>query len=121
MVNIDSLGLSDTKVWVAHADKAMLEAAGVIARAAKLPVAGVNLGQAGDTDSRTFLDNKIPVIDFHSVTTETFPILHTPRDKISAVRLPEYENTFALLVAYLAYLDLTWRAGGEFPHSSKHQ
>ena len=48
MVNIDSLGLSDTKVWVAHADKAMLEAAGVIARAAKLPVAGVNLGQAGD-------------------------------------------------------------------------
>ena len=48
MVNIVSLGLSDTKVWVAHADKAMLEAAGVIARAAKLPVAGVNLGQAGD-------------------------------------------------------------------------
>ena len=48
MANIDSLGWSDTKVWVARADQALLEAAGVIARAAKLPVAGVNLGQAGD-------------------------------------------------------------------------
>jgi len=120
MVNIDSLGLSDTKVWAARADKALLEAAGVVAHAAKLPVAGVNLGQAGDSDSRTFMESKIPVIDFHSLTQETFPILHTTRDTISAVRLPEYENTYALLVAYLAYLDLTWRASGEVPHSSKH-
>ena len=121
MVNIDSLGLSDTKIWVARADKALVVAAGAVANAVRQPVAAMNVGGVGESDSRPFLDNKIPVIDFHSVTKETFPILHTARDKISAVRLPEYQKTYALLVAYLAYLDLTWTAGGEGPQSSKNQ
>jgi putative aminopeptidase FrvX len=121
MVNIDSLGLSDTKVWVARADKALVEAAGAVAHAVKLPVAAVNVDKVGESDSRPFLDNRIPVIDFHSVTQETLPILHSTRDAISAIRLPEYENTYALLVAYLAYLDLTMKAGGEVPQSSKNR
>jgi Zn-dependent M28 family amino/carboxypeptidase len=118
MVNMDSLGLSDTKVWVTRADKALVQAAAGVAHSLNLPLAEVNVEKVGESDSRPFVDNKIPAIDFHSVTQETLPILHSGRDTISAIRLPEYENTYALLVAYLAYLDVTMRAGSSVPQSS---
>ncbi len=118
MVNMDSLGLSDTKVWVTRADKALVQAAAGVAHFLNLPLAEVNVEKVGESDSRPFVDNKIPAIDFHSVTQETLPILHSGRDTISAIRLPEYENTYALLVAYLAYLDVTMRAGSSVPQSS---
>jgi putative aminopeptidase FrvX len=107
MVNIDSLGLSDTEVWLSRADKDLANAAGAVAHALKLPLSAMNVDRVGLSDSGPFLKRKIPVIDFHSVTQETFPILHSPQDRIQAVRLTEYERSFELLVAYLAYLDMT--------------
>jgi hypothetical protein len=107
MVNIDSLGLSDTKVWLSRADKDLARAAGGVAHALNLPLAAVNVDRAGESDSRPFLNAKIPVIDFHSATKETFSILHSPRDGFPAVHIQEYENSYFFLVAYLAYLDAT--------------
>jgi hypothetical protein len=107
MVNLDSLGLSDTKVWLSRADKTLAQAAAAVANSLKLPLAVMNVEKVGESDSRPFVDKKIPSIDFHSVTPETFPVLHSPRDAMAAIRLPEYENSYALLVAYLAYLDAT--------------
>ena len=107
MVNIDSLGLSDTKVWLSRADKALAQAAAAVASSLKLPLGVMNVDKVGTSDSAPFVDKKIPCIDFHSVTQETFPVLHSSRDAMPAIRLPEYENSFALLVAYLAYLDTT--------------
>ena len=104
MVNLDSLGLSDTKVWLSHADKNLAAAAFAVARSANLPLAVMNVGQAF-SDADSFRDKKIPCVDFHSVTQETAPVLHSTRDTLAAIRLPEYENSYALLVAYLAYLD----------------
>jgi hypothetical protein len=115
MVNVDSLGLSDTKVWVSRADKALVTAAAGVANSLNLPLAPVNVDKVGDSDSRPFVDTKIPSIDFHSVTQITLPILHSSRDTISAIRLPEYENSYALLIAYLAYLDATLAAGSPAP------
>jgi Zn-dependent M28 family amino/carboxypeptidase len=115
MVNLDSLGLSDTKVWVNRAGKALVLAAGRVANSMNLPLAPVNVDKVGDSDSRPFVDAKIPSIDFHSVTQITFPILHSPGDTISAVRLPEYENSYSFVIAYLAYLDATLAAGSPAP------
>lgn len=107
MVNIDSLGLSDTKIWLNRADKDLSGAAAAVANTLNLPIAVMNVDGAGDSDSRPFADAKIPVIDFHSVTRDTFPILHSQRDGFPAVHLQEYENSYYFLIAYLAYLDVT--------------
>ncbi len=107
MVNIDSLGLSDTKIWLTRADKNLASAAAAVAHTLNLPLGVVNVDRVGESDSRPFLDARIPVIDFHSVTQETIAILHSSRDTFSALKLMEYEDSCHLLVAYLAYLDAT--------------
>jgi hypothetical protein len=57
------------------------------------------------SDSDSFQDSRIPAICIHSVTTATWPILHSPRDQFSAIRLDDYYDTYLLVRAYLAYLD----------------
>ena len=116
MVNIDSLGLSDTKVWLSRADKTLARAAFGVAQSLKLPLGVVNVDKVGLSDSGPFIDRKVPSIDFHSVTQESLRILHSPQDTMSAVRMAEYETSYALLVAYLAYLDVT--AGTRSPDTS---
>ena len=53
---------------------------------------GVNVEQVGSTDSVQFAQRKIPSITIHSLTRETWNahILHTPKDKFSAIRLEDY-------------------------------
>lgn len=110
MVNIECLGLSDTKIWLTRADKSLANAAARIAHALGLPLAVVNVDRVGESDSRPFVDARIPVIDFHSVTQETLSILHGPRDAFPAVKMKEYVDSCNLLAAYLAYLDVTLSA-----------
>jgi len=99
-------------VWLSRADKGLVRAASEVAHTLNLPLAAVNVERVGDSDSRPFVDAKIPVIDFHSVTQETWRILHSPQDAFPVLRLPEFENSYQLLVAYLAYLDVTLGNGG---------
>jgi Zn-dependent M28 family amino/carboxypeptidase len=105
MVNLDSLGLSDTKVWLSRADKNLAAAAFKVARFLNLRLGAVNVDQVGLSDAGSFRERKIPSIDFHSVTQETLPILHSMRDTFSVIRLPEYQNSYTLLAAYLTFLD----------------
>ena len=107
MVNIDSVGLGPTRVWASRADKNLLRKIGMVAGSLKLALAIVNVEQVGDSDSRPFLDKKIPAIDIHSVTQETFPILHSKNDTAEAIRKEDYLETYQLLAAYLAFLDVT--------------
>lgn len=105
LVNLDTLGLSPTKVWVSRADKRLLELLIRVAASMKLPLEGVNVDQVGSTDAESFARLKIPRIAIHSVTQETFPILHSSRDKLAALNLSDYYDTYRLVAAYLAYLD----------------
>ena len=105
MINLDSLGLSETKVWSSHSDKTLLDWMGGLANAMKLPVTGVNMERVGSTDSESFRLKKIPVLSVHSITQQTFAILHTSRDNIEAIQLDEYYRTYRLVLAYLALLD----------------
>jgi Zn-dependent M28 family amino/carboxypeptidase len=107
MVNMDTLGLASTKVWTSHSDKQLVGALAYIAKQLSMPVAGVNVDQIGSTDSVQFSERKIPSITIHSLTQETFNarILHTSRDKFSAMKLDDYYQTYNLVAAYLVFLD----------------
>ena len=105
MVNLDTMGLSSTKVWASRADKNLLDALRRVANAIDLPLAGVNVERVGSTDAESFAPLKIPRIAIHSVTQGTFPILHSPFDNLRALKLDEYYDSYRLVATYLAYLD----------------
>jgi len=105
MVNLDTLGLSDTKVWLSRSDKNLAGWLGGVAKTLGLPVQGVDVDRVGTTDSEPFRQQKIPAITVHSLTQETLKILHSRADKIEAVHVDEYYRTYRLLAAYLALLD----------------
>jgi len=107
MVNIDSVGMTSTRVWSKRADKRLLVALSQVASSLNLPVAGVNVGLVGDSDSLPFAAKKIPVIDFHSVTQENFERLHEGRDTPESMRMQDYYDTYKLVAVYLGFLDLT--------------
>jgi len=107
MVNMDTLGLSDTEVWVSHADPKLVALMKAAATAMNLPIWGMNVEKIGSTDSESFRTKKIPAITIHSLTAETVPILHSYRDRIEAVRLDKYYETYRLVLAYLALLDVS--------------
>jgi hypothetical protein len=105
MVNMDTLALGPTKVWASHADKALLKALASVAASLKLPIAVMNVDAVGSTDSESFAEIHIPRITIHSVTQKTWAVLHSDKDKMSAVKIDDYYDSYRLIAAYLAYLD----------------
>jgi len=107
MVNMDTLGLAPTEVWASHSDKRLTGALAYVAKQLNVPIAAVNVDQVGSTDAEQFAERKIPRITIHSLTQETWNarILHTSKDKISAMRLDDYYQTYRLLAAYVISLD----------------
>src|SRR5580765_7064883 len=107
MVNMDTLGLAPTEVWASHSDKRLTGALAYVAKQLNVPIAAVNVEQVGSADSVQFSERKIPRITIHSLTQETWNarILHTSKDKISAMRLDDYYQTYRLLAAYVISLD----------------
>jgi len=107
MVNMDTLGLAPTEVWVSHSDPRLSRAIASIAKSLNVPVTGVNVEQVGSTDSEQFAERKIPSITIHSLNQESWNahILHTSKDKLSAMKLDDYYETYRLVAAYIAYLD----------------
>jgi hypothetical protein len=105
MVNVDSLGLGPTEVWATHSDKVLLDALGPIAFVSKLPISEMNVEKVGSTDAESFVRYQIPRITLHSVTQKTLPILHSPFDKMAAIKMDDYYTSYRLIAEYLAYLD----------------
>ncbi|MGA2003402.1 MAG: M28 family peptidase [Terriglobales bacterium] len=110
MVNMDSLGLSPTKVWASHADKVLLDALMAVSAASKLPVSTMNVDNLGTTDSESFAAYHIPRVTLHSVTSETIGVLHSPSDTLATVRMDDYYDSYRLIAEYLAYLDENLKA-----------
>lgn len=124
MINFDSLGLGPTKVWASHADKLLLDDLIATAASAHLPLAGVNVESAGaSADSESFASYNIPRITLHSVTDQTWSILHSPSDKMSAIKMNDYYDSYRLIAEYLAYLDDTLKTpspkSGPKPETAK--
>lgn len=107
MVNMDTLGLAPTEVWASHSDKRLSGAIAYVGKQLNLPVTAVNVDQVGSTDSVQFAARGIPSITIHSLTQETWSahILHSSKDKFSAMKLDDYYQTYRLLSAYVVFLD----------------
>jgi hypothetical protein len=112
MVNFDSLGLGPTEVWASHADKALLDALAFVAAASKLPVTAMNVPEGATADSESFVRYRIPRVTLHSVTDKSWPILHSPSDKLAAIKMNDYYDSYKLIAAYLAYLDDALKPAG---------
>jgi hypothetical protein len=65
----------------------------------------MNVDNLGTADSESFVRYQIPRITLHSVTQETWPILHSSRDRLDVVKLKDYYDSYRLIAEYLAYLD----------------
>ncbi len=112
MVNFDSLGLGPTEVWASHADKVLLDALASVAAASKLPVTAMNVPAGATADSESFARYQIPRITLHSVTQKSWPILHSQSDKLAAIKMNDYYDSYKLSAAYLAYLDDALKPAG---------
>jgi Zn-dependent M28 family amino/carboxypeptidase len=112
MVNMDSLGTTPTKVDLDRGDKQLANTLATVAGSMHLPLSVMNVGQAGRSDGDSFRDRHVRSITIHSMTNETWPILHSARDQITEIRLADYYDTYRLIAAYLAYLDVTMDASG---------
>ena len=121
MVNMDTLGLAPTEVWASHSDKRLSGAIASVAKQLHVPVTGMNVERIGSTDSEQFAARKIPSITIHSLTQESWDagILHTSKDKLSAMKLDDYYESYRLVAAYVAFLDQF--AGGPEMQQPKHQ
>jgi Zn-dependent M28 family amino/carboxypeptidase len=105
MVNLECLGTSPPSVWSRRADKQLGAAYAAVARSLGLEVKGMNVDGAGDDDSHSFLNANIPVITIHSLTSQSFRLLHTTNDTLAAIDPEHYYNSYLLVARYLAYLD----------------
>jgi putative aminopeptidase FrvX len=105
MVNLDTLGLSPTKVWISAADKDLIKYLAIAAESLKLPVHRMDTDGVGTSDSESFASKHIPRITIHSITQKTLGILHSRADTIKQLRPDDYYDTYHLIAGYLAYLD----------------
>jgi peptidase M28-like protein len=107
VVNLECLGLTPPKVWSSRANKTLLNGLAGIAKSSQIELRGANVDRVGDDDTRPFLTCGIPVITIHSVTTETFGILHSSGDTFKVVNMTYYDDAYRLVALYLAFLDRT--------------
>jgi|SRR5579863_4893720 len=105
MVNMDTLALGPTKVWVTRSDDKLVRALNGMALALKLPLTGVNVDGVGVSDEESFVNRKVPTITIHSLTKDTLRVLHSSNDNYSAVHFEDYYNSYRLLSGYLVLLD----------------
>ena len=106
MINFDTLGLSPTKIWLDHGDRGLAQDIAAAAGATKSPLSVVNVENLGMADSDSFFNEKIPALTIHSVTPDTFHILHSADDNFSAIKMNDYYDTYRLAALYLSYLDM---------------
>jgi putative aminopeptidase FrvX len=105
MVNMDSLGMGSTMVWMSRSDPVLVKELNRSAQVVKLPLAVMNVDGFGQSDEEPFIRKKICTITVHSVTTATAHVLHQAADNPSAIRFSDYYGSYRLLAAYLTMLD----------------
>lgn len=105
MINLDTLGLGPTKVWVSQSDPRLVNGLGMLAHSMNLPFAGMNVNGFGESDEESFIREKLCTVTIHSLTPQTTHVLHNSADNPSAVRFHDYYDTYRLLAAYITFLD----------------
>lgn len=104
-VNVECLGLAAPKIWMDRSNPMLVQRWAETASAVNSPMSGVNIGQLSDDDTHPFQLRNIPVISIHSLTQQTFSILHSKRDNIELIQPNAYYESYRVLALYLTYLD----------------
>lgn len=105
VITMDSLGLTPTKIWLTHSDKALVNVCATLADALKLDLQVRNVDRVGSTDSVSFAAARIPVLSLHSITNETLSNINSAKDVWSVLNWKDYYDTYRLVAAMLVYLD----------------
>jgi Iap family predicted aminopeptidase len=105
MINLDTLGLGPTEVWVSNSDPELVNQIDSVASEMNIPIRVMNVDDIGDSDGKSFKERNIPIITLHSVPPKNLSILHSKRDNLAAVNLDDYFDSYKLIAAYLAVLD----------------
>jgi hypothetical protein len=105
MINLECLGLSRPAIWGSRADPKLMAAYLNVAKLLGVPPRSINADRVGDDDSHPFKNAGIPVLTVHSITQETFRILHSPDDNLKALKADDYYQAYRLAAILLAYLD----------------
>jgi Zn-dependent M28 family amino/carboxypeptidase len=107
MVNIDCIGLGPISIWLTRSDRHFADLFYAMSKSMEIPMNVMNADQVADEDGSSFRKRNIPTLMLHSVDSDSFPILHTSRDNISAIKMSDYYKSYRLIATYLAYLDST--------------
>lgn len=105
VVNLECLGLAPTEVWAHVANKGLLDALFKVTQSMHASLGSVNVENVATDDTQAFRDKKIPVITIHSVTQETWPILHSGEDNLAAINLDDLYESYRVVSEYLAFID----------------
>ena len=101
MIDVEGLGVSQTKVQMADSDKGLSQKIAQIAKSLGLPLTGSDCVPVGNSDGKTFSGAKIPVLSIHSLHGSGM----TRDDNSTSVHDKDYYESYRLISAYLAYLD----------------
>ena len=101
------MDLATTNVWVSRSGERLTLALARIAKHLELPLSGVNFERVCSTDSESFRRRKIPRITLHSLTQKTGDdqLLHSTKDRLSAIDLDAHYDSHHQMAMYLVYLD----------------
>ena len=107
MINLDTLGLAPAEVWLSRSDKQLVLALDSPSRSISRCRSAVSISKGSDRRIRNpSRDARYPRITVHSLTQKSHDgILHSSKDKLSAVNLDHYYDTYRLVASYLAFLD----------------
>jgi putative aminopeptidase FrvX len=105
VINMDTLGLGPTEVWLSRADSTLVNDLVAVAHTMNIAITGMNVDRVGSTDSEAFWRYKIPRMTIHSLTQDTLGILHTDKDQMSVIKPNDYYDSYRLITVFLAYLD----------------
>jgi hypothetical protein len=105
MINLDTLGLGPTKIWVSQSDPLLVNGLGLVAHSLNVPIGGMNVDGLGKSDEESFIREKVCTVTLHSLTPENAHVLHRADDNPTAIHFHDYYDTYRLLAAYIAALD----------------
>lgn len=104
-INLECLGTNPTKIWIRRSSPQLLDSIARVASVLKTSVSGMDVDQVGDDDTHPFKDAQIPVLSIHSLDQKTFTYLHSKRDRMEALQMAYYSDSYRLIAFFLAYLD----------------
>ncbi len=108
MVNLDTLGLGESKVWASDSDQILVNLLFAVSSAVQLPLSVFNVDTLGNSDGLSFKKMGVPIITLHTVTRENIEILHSEKDRLSAIDLDNYYDSYKLIAIYLAAMDVLY-------------